>query len=530
MSPDIFPKNKFFTLFLIVSILFLLTCRLNYLPLKYEEPRRALIATEMLISSSLWSPTVNGAFYYNKPPLFNWILAGFFKTFGFHNWVERLPTLLAIIGISLVNFFFFRKRIGQQIASVSSIFFVLSGHMLFYFSFQGEIDMTYSFVVYLQAICIIHGFEKKRWNELFICSYLLMTIGFMMKGLPSIVFQGLTLIGIFASNKAFKKLFQIPHITGIILSSSLLFGYFYMYSFDNNPELLLAKLTVESTSRTTAASSVADYIFQLGKFPLLIFIIMLPGSTFLLLGRKYQWKQMLENKWIKYCLIFVAFNIPLYWVSPGTRDRYIYMFLPFLYNILFFLAFKSINQYGRQIRLGLFILSWVLVAGLMVIPFFIESIPFHWTMIAVFLMLTICFLLHKRLLHNLLGIMLIMMALRLYYDQVVFPIRALSEHNIAATEHAGKVCRLTQGKDLVFFGDSQKTEVKLPFRKPVTIKEIERLPHQFSYYYSSAVGKIIKWTDHVPENQSYITSQKNAIHLPVCYTFQMEGRTFVLVD
>lgn len=537
------PKNKAFLFSFGSLILFLLIYGLDYLPLKFEEPRRALVATEMLISGNFWAPTINGEFYYNKPPLFNWILAGLFKIFGFHDWVERLPTLLSIIGIALTNFFFFRKRIGNEVAALSSLFYVLSGHMLFYFSFQGEIDIAFSFVVFLQVLCVFHYFEKRKWFQLFLFSYLLMAVGFMMKGLPSIAFQGLTLVGVFLWHKDFKNLFHPANFLGLFLSLGLLAWYFYLYSGFNNPELVIAKLTVESASRTSDGGSLSSYLLQLLQFPLTLLKILLPGCLILLLAKKESFHGLMKNEWVKYIIIFLLFNIPLYWISPGTRDRYLYMFLPFLYNLLFYIGLGS----AKPIRIGrveniLIAIICLLASALCVLPFVVDGVNVLWVIVSVILFVAIGFFVKRKTLHVFLGFAFVMLALRFFYNQVIFPIRAAETKNIAAYLHAEKVLTLTGDNELLFYGTSEQTKLQIPFRDPVEVKEIERLPYQFSYYFSSKSGKIINWTNQLPESGYFVTSmdifdlstnrwlEKEGIaEQEIRYSFEMEGRRFALI-
>ncbi|WP_367328714.1 ArnT family glycosyltransferase, partial [Lentimicrobium sp.] len=82
---------------LIIIILLLplaLFTNLGLMPLISDEPTRAVVTLEMILSGNFITPTINGDFYYNKPPLFNWILAGFVKVAGVENeFIFRLPTV-----------------------------------------------------------------------------------------------------------------------------------------------------------------------------------------------------------------------------------------------------------------------------------------------------------------------------------------------------------------------------------------------------------------------------------------------------
>lgn len=522
-SEKIFPNRRILLAFFAI-ILFTLAFRIGSLPLKFEEPRRALVATEMMVSGNYTAPTINGEFYYNKPPLFNWMLAGLFKTLGHDEWVERLPSLLSIIGLSLLNFFFFRKKLGNEIAGLASLFFVLAGHMLFYFSFQGEIDMTFSFVVYTQILCIIHFFEKRNFTLLFFTSYLLMTIGFLMKGLPSIAFQGLTLLGIFIWNKQFLKLFLPSHFLAFIVSISVLTGYFYLYSNYNDPELLIARLTTESARRTTESGGIIALIIQLIKFPLLLLMLMLPWS--LLVGGMRDLKKAYENKWIRYIIAFLVFNLPIYWISAGVRDRYLYMFLPFLLSILAFSSVHFIRNRRKMISHIVVGLVLLLILVFIVLPF-LQPVSAIYSVIIVGLLVGIGYFIRTIQIHPIFGLMIIMLTLRLYYNEVVFPLRVDDPKNIEAYAPAYKIIDIIGDEELVFVSKKNVTEAQLPFREPVLIEEIERLPYQLSYYYSSKTSKILSWSDTEPNTGYFLKIGKDDGRS--VYDFVMEGRAFSLI-
>jgi len=144
-------------------ILLILYCCVLFYPvnsygLRAEEPRRAVIAIEMIESNNFINPHLNGLPYYNKPPLFNWLLAFFFRLFySFEEWVVRLPSLLSLLAIATINFFVIKKYLNLNIAILSSFFFLTSADILFYGTITaGEIDLFYSLIVYLHLFFLIH--------------------------------------------------------------------------------------------------------------------------------------------------------------------------------------------------------------------------------------------------------------------------------------------------------------------------------------------------------------------------------------
>ena len=61
-------------------------------PLYLEEPRRAVIAMEIAWSGNYWAPTLFGEWYYNKPPVFNWLLLVFHGK-GHRRAYARIPEI-----------------------------------------------------------------------------------------------------------------------------------------------------------------------------------------------------------------------------------------------------------------------------------------------------------------------------------------------------------------------------------------------------------------------------------------------------
>ena len=168
----------------------------NTIELRAEEPRRAIVSIEMVLSGNYIVPKINGWNYYNKPPVFNWVMVLFFKLFdSFDEWVVRFPSLLAFLATAILNFYIVKRFLKKEAALLSSLFFLTSADLLFYGTINaGEIDLFFCFLVYTQVMAIFWFFEKKQFGKLFLISYLFAAIGTLTKGPPSIAFQGLTLL------------------------------------------------------------------------------------------------------------------------------------------------------------------------------------------------------------------------------------------------------------------------------------------------------------------------------------------------
>lgn len=172
----------------------------------------------MIISGDYITPTLQGNIYLNKPPLYNWIIAGSFKLFNnYSTFALRFPVIISIFIFGFIIYHFVKLYLKNfQVAYFSAIAFITNGRILIYDSLQGLIDITFGWVMFLLFMLIYHFGEKGKYYQLFIFTYLLTTAGFLMKGLPAIAFQGITLLTWAVYKKNFRKLFSLAHVTGAL--------------------------------------------------------------------------------------------------------------------------------------------------------------------------------------------------------------------------------------------------------------------------------------------------------------------------
>jgi 4-amino-4-deoxy-L-arabinose transferase-like glycosyltransferase len=330
--------KKYWPFLAIALLLFGLFGALDVLDLRGEEPRRALVALEMLLRNDYLMPTIQDWPYYNKPPLFNWVLIAAFKLAGgFQDWVVRLPSLLAFVAMAAIHFKVVSQWLNTKIALWSFFFILTAVHHLFFATvLGGELDLFYALIVYVQTLALFYGYQRKEWLLLFSLSYLLLGIGFLTKGLPSIVFQAMTLLGLAYIHKQWKWLFSWQHILGALLGLIPVACFFGLYESHHGKAMLyLFNLLEEAAQKSAGERSLLDIFIHLFTFPLQFFVDHLPWTLALFL---LPWRNMYAlikgNAFLQFAFLFIVFNIWIYWISPGTRQRYLYMFLPFVSVIL----------------------------------------------------------------------------------------------------------------------------------------------------------------------------------------------------
>jgi len=505
-----YQKKLLIALLILIPIAYFL--RLNSYQLIFEEPRRALVALEMLLADNWMVPTTNGELYYNKPPLYNWILIGFFSLFGKTEWVVRLPSILSLFLTAFIHYRMSRQYIGKQAALLSALFYLTSADILFYFSLLGEIDIFYALIVYVQCLLIFHFYQKKKWHWLFICSYLLTAAGVLTKGIPSLFFQEITLLVIFIINKDYKRIFSVWHFAGIAILALFAGGYFYLYSLQHDTGPYLARLFTETFSRTGMESSLMDNFMHFLNFPVQLIKISAPWFLLFFITTGNPWKKILsENPFLNYCLWFCLANGILYLLSPGTRERYLYMFFPFIYSLLAFnLLEKPAFDKQQWIKGFYYFIGIIVSTGLIGLSIF-GIIRQEWVVAIICILLGLAliagvyFIKFKKQIEWILAAVLIVLIARIGFDLIILPTKKEKDPYRA---DALKMSEIIGNEDIYLIGPPELKTDDVQFSgihfTRYSRNEPTYMAFQTSFYLSRYTGKILKYTQSEDKEGFYI--------------------------
>lgn len=341
-----------------------------------DEGIRSLVALEMNLSGNYITPTLHGAFYYKKPPLYNWLLLLSFNWTGVINeFTARLPTITCLLGYAATVYYYFRKHYTANIAFLSAFLLITCGRVLFWDSLLGLIDIGFSWAIFMLFMVVYHSFQKGNYWALFLLSYFFAAIGFMLKGLPAVVFQGGTLLAFFIYYKQFKKFFSIQHIVGGSLFLIIVGSYYVVYTQYNSLSDLVPMLVAESSKRTGLVFGLWKTILHLFTFPFEMVYHFLPWSLMIVFFIRTDIIQIIrQDAFVTYNLLMFAANIIVYWVSVEVYPRYLLMFVPLIFSafIYLYLKNKETNTPVLKILETIFLVTCIVIAIGSFSPLFLE--------------------------------------------------------------------------------------------------------------------------------------------------------------
>lgn len=309
-----------------------------------DESIRCLVALEMMLSGNYITPTLNDTFYYSKPPLYNWIIILFFKVLGgINEWTARIPTIIFLGFYTYFIYWINKQYLDRKHSLYVALAFLTCGRILFWDSMLGYIDILYSLFSYGLIVFIYHvGRRSDSEPRLFWGGMLLFSIGYMLKGFPSILFLIIS-AGVFILLYQRWHYFKSKHLyLSLMLPLIIIGGYYLAYSTINDVSKTIEPLLDQSTRRTIVRYDIADMIRHLFTYPFENVFHFLPWSLFIICCfRSDFFKVLKENDFVQYCFYALAANILVYWVSPEVYPRYILMLVPLSFTIFFYFYQKD---------------------------------------------------------------------------------------------------------------------------------------------------------------------------------------------
>ena len=308
--------------------------RLTYTPPRWEEPRRAIIAFEMLHNDDFVAPTVLGAPYARKPPLQNWLIAAFAggDTARIDAHLSRFINVLAVFATAgfLIALAAPPGRMVRWRWLPGAIFVTMG--IVFQYGRSGETDPLFTF--WTTGALFFFELGRRRRNPWikWVPSQLMVAGGFLTKGLSPLFFYPAVLVWELLERRrtpeeAVPARAYLQAGLGLAAMLVAVSAWVVAYALSGSLGELAAVGTDEILARTPVAGDIGAMLTHVVVFPLEVFGNILPWSllAFALLRREVRelvmglWRQ---EPYLRLLLVAVAWGMLMLWPMPGTIGRY----------------------------------------------------------------------------------------------------------------------------------------------------------------------------------------------------------------
>lgn len=311
-------KNKKLFWIMLGITAFIIFFNLGAFPLfDPDEPVYAETPKEMIVFGDFVSPRIYGEYWYDKPPMFYWLVAASFKIFGVNEFAARFPSaLLGILCVMLV--YRSGSRIFGQTAGIAGALVLATSIEYFYVAKAAVTDITLT--LFLTAALL--SFLEKRYYLL----YLFAALATVTKGPIGLLFPGAIIFFYFLATKNWNELKSMKIPAGILLYAIVALPW-YIVMFQIHGSVFLDtfigfnNITRFTTAEHTATSGWYFFIpvLMLGFFPWTALLIQSIRAS-IVEGRKQAPTLLFLNIWAFFIFIFfttsstklVTYILPMY--------------------------------------------------------------------------------------------------------------------------------------------------------------------------------------------------------------------------
>ena len=282
----------------------------------WDEAFYAQVSREVLSSGNWMDLSWKGSAWSDKPPLYMWATALFFRTFGINEFSARLFSGLSGIG-SVLLVYLFGKKLYSRKAGIASSLILLSTWSFLWASKTAMLDGTLTFFIMLSVFLFKCG-EK---NNLFLFfSPIAFALAFFTKGSAALLIPIILFIYIVCS-KNYKLLIKPQLLFGVLASLAVLFWWHWTAFSHYGKEFTQGYFIEHLLKRTTTAmdSHTGDWLTYTGVIPnkgrpwSMLGFALIPYLVWRVFKNK-ETEHLLPIIWASVVLvIFSAVKTKLYW-------------------------------------------------------------------------------------------------------------------------------------------------------------------------------------------------------------------------
>lgn len=345
---DKYRTSRYLPVILISVFIFVnLILHINRVPLFHEEPRRAIIAQEMILTGDYILPKVYQEFYHKKPPLHNWLIAAVSIRDGIvSNFNARIVSVVSLLLVG-ITVYLLLLRISVDMAFVAFIISVTNYSMLYEYGNKAEPEILQVLFTWLAYFFYIKNPADIRYITI---SSVCMGLGILTKGVsPLFFYPGLVLHALLNPEIRIKRLKSL--FFHLVLSSVLPLTWVVWYYFRTDSHSFINGFLFEVGGR--AKGNFRKFFSYLLIYPWEVLAALLPWSLVLFFTFK---KEKVKDEVYESSFLIFASSFLIFMITAGSRSRHLMPAFPFFAIVSAFhiSPHKPLNQTFSRLSLWVF--------------------------------------------------------------------------------------------------------------------------------------------------------------------------------
>jgi 4-amino-4-deoxy-L-arabinose transferase-like glycosyltransferase len=292
----------------------------------WDEAIYAQVSKEIVQGGDWLTLHWNYRMWFEKPPLFMWITALFYRLFGASELWARMPSALSGIALLLVAYSIGKLTYGKRVGLLAAIVLLTCYHFLSFSRFGTmEVMLTLFIYIALYAYLRLNQENQKWWYVIWpACA-----LALMVKGAGGLIAPAAIVLALIC-DKRFRAAIQSKHFwQGVLLALLIVAPWHLLMYFRYGRAFIDEYLGYHVIARSTRTleGNASGYFYYVGKlvdgfFP---WGLLVPFAVFSEARKKFKEPSC---SWI--LLILMALVFGLYTVIPTRRPWYIVPLYPAL--------------------------------------------------------------------------------------------------------------------------------------------------------------------------------------------------------
>lgn len=345
------------------------------------EPREAIVAVSMLQQHNWILPLSNGDVMPYKPPCLAWFIALFSMVTGHvTEFTSRLPSALALIGMTLWMFLFFARRTSRLTAFLGSVI-TFTAFEVYRAGFACRVDMLLTFFI-VGALLSLYTYWERELRGIPWLAVLMMSGAALTKGPVGIILPCLVMWIFMLAERV--KLWEATWKLALCAVAALIIpSLWYIAAYQQGGSEFIRLAMEENFGRMTGTMSYESHVNPFwynfitvfaGYTPIIILCLL--SLPFLFIKKLWSpdsvrtWWQQFKTLDAprKFALITIVVIFVFYCIPKSKRSVYLLPIYPF---IALFLA-EYILFIAHRAQKAIKIYAWVLgVAAIAIFATFI---------------------------------------------------------------------------------------------------------------------------------------------------------------
>lgn len=330
-SQNLGSFNRALVATMVALVVVVYVYRLDFLPPRWEEPRRCIVAFEMIERGNFAVPTVYNELYSKKPPLQNWLIAlgAGFQTDRIRVLIPRALTVLSV-GLVSILLAWRARRSNLRWFWLAGLVYPTLG-ILVQYGRSGAIDPLFVLWTTSALLAFFTGLESRRPWLTWVVPQLFVGLGVLTKGLaPVFVYPPLLL---FAWHERVRPAWG-PIAVGFGVLGAVVAAWLVPFALTGSLDTLRSTGADEVLQRSAIGRSAGEIALGLARYPAEVLTNLLPWSLLVLALLRAEVRRSVaaayrEEALFRLSVIAFGWTVLCLWLMPGSVGRYVMPAYPF---------------------------------------------------------------------------------------------------------------------------------------------------------------------------------------------------------